>query len=407
MEKVKIAFVGTGGYGNYLLGLLEKEVDHDLYDLRAVIDPFVKSAPRYQWFVENHIPMYDTLEDFYAHDTAELVFIATPIHLHKQQCITAMRHGSHVMCEKPLVPLVQDVYDLKKVSQETGRFLGVGFQWSFYPSILAIKEDFLSGKLGKPKMLKSYIAWQRFDSYYGRNGWSAHIRSKNGDWVLDSIVTNATAHYLHNIFFMMGDTLAGSRLPSVVKTAMYRAKDIESFDTCVAGGEFDNGARFIYLASHSTEINRDPVIEYEFENAVVRGDMNQKDSHLVATFRDGSTKDYGLVNGDSYTAVKLITALKAVRGEAQLTSDPDSILPHLIVCDAMLDQDDIHDFPKDLVYRVEGDNPGTFVHGLYDDLRRCFDDGKLPSEEGFSWAFPEKQLDVADYREFKGTKFQK
>lgn len=407
MEKVKIAFVGAGGYGNYLLGLMENEVDHDLYEMRAVIDPFVKSAPRYQWLVDHKIPLYDTLDEFYEHDSAELVFIASPIHLHKQQCITAMRHGSHVMCEKPLAPLVQDVYDLKKVSEETGRMLGVGFQWSYYPSILGIKEDILSGKLGKPLMLKSYIAWQRFDSYYARNGWAGHIFSKNGDWVLDSIVTNATAHYLHNIFFMMGEKLESAKMPETIKTGMYRAKNIESFDTCIAGGTFDNGAKFIYLASHSTEINRDPVIEYEFENGVVRGDMNEKDSHLTAVFKDGSTKDYGPVYGDAYTSVKLTVALKAVRGEAILTCDADTILPHLVVCDAMLDQDDIHDFPKDLVYREEGDHAGTFVKGLYGDLRRCFDDGKLPSEEGFAWAFPEKTLDVKNYREFKGLKFKK
>ena len=166
MKKVKLALVGAGGYGDYCLGLMERFVDPETYALVAAIDPFYERVPRFEKLKAEGVPFYRTLEDFFAVDTADLVLIASPIHMHREQCMLAMQHGAHVLCEKPLAPIVQDALAIRDAAAKYGKKLGVGFQMSFCDPIQNLKKDIRAGLLGAPKSLRSYVSWQRFDSYY-------------------------------------------------------------------------------------------------------------------------------------------------------------------------------------------------------------------------------------------------
>ena len=47
----------------------------------------------------------------------------------------------------------------------------------------------------------------------------------------------------------------------------------------------------LYIAvTHSGDKNIDPILRYEFENAVVTASGNDDTAEIVATFRDGSVK---------------------------------------------------------------------------------------------------------------------
>ena len=102
MNKVRMAIAGIGGYGDYCLGLMERFVDPESYELVGAIDPFYERAPRADKLRAAGVPLYRELDEFYAADSCELLLIASPIHLHKQQCLTAFAHGSNVLCEKLL-----------------------------------------------------------------------------------------------------------------------------------------------------------------------------------------------------------------------------------------------------------------------------------------------------------------
>lgn len=387
MTKIKIALVGAGGYGDVYMNMLRKDINNDEYILTAVIDPFIEKVPSFKYISENNIPMYRALEEFYANDSAELVIISSPLTEHKRQVITALRNGSHVLCEKPLVATVEETEEIRREQKESGKLLGVGFQWSFSESMLSLKRDIINGVFGNPISLRTFISWKRYDDYYESSSWKGRIKDDNGNIILDSIVTNATSHYLHNIFFLMGEEIQSAKLPLDFRAAVYRAKNIESFDTCFLKGNFDNGASFMYAASHSGDIEDEPKCIYEFENAVVTYDGNEHSKGVRALFKDGSEKCYGCPEHSE----KLKLMLSAIRGEAEIPCTIDTIIPHLAVCNSIFRKINITDFPDTLLYH-ESNPAGVFVKGLHAQLLRCYMENKLPSELAYVWAADETRV---------------
>lgn len=406
MKKTTLALIGAGGYGDYCLGLLERFVDPASYSLIAVIDPYYENVPRYASLCAAGVPCYHTPEEFYAAGHADLVLIASPIHLHREQCIAAMRQGSDVLCEKPLAPLLQDVRAIKDVQRQTGRRLGVGFQMSFCKPILDLKQDIQSGLLGAPRSLRCYVSWQRFDSYY-HSPWRGRLRDTQGRWVLDSILTNATAHYLHNACFILGDAQDKAAAPVQLSAELYNGKGIETFDTAFIKGRFSNGCSLFLAVTHSGDRNIDPMLHYEFENAVVTAAGNDDSAEIIATFCDGSVKNYGAALGEYHVAQKLRTMLAAAgtQDNIAIPCTADTIMPQLTVCNALFDQAHVHPLPAGEMQRVTEPESGLFLPGLSDAAWNCFQQEKLPSEQGLCWACPPDTIQLAGYTAFSGKRF--
>lgn len=395
MEPIKVAFAGAGGYADTCLGLLLNDIPQEEYKLVGIADPFASRAPRFPFFKEKKIPLYDTVEDLFAEQTVDALYIASPIPFHRRQCEAALAHGCAVLCEKPLTARYEDAMDLRSLSAQYGRPLGVGFQWSFAPSVLRAKQDILSGVYGRAVTLKALISWPRFDDYYNNSKWKGRITDADGNPVFDSVVTNATAHYLHNIFFMMGPRIDRSELPAQVWGSVYRAKPIESFDTCFLKGKFPNGADFLFLSTHSGDDNIHPIVEYTFEKGVIRIDENDA-TPCVRGYVDGKEICYGDVSTPEVNSYKIKALLACVRDGSPLTCPVDAVLPHQAVCTAIFDQLAVREFPKNLVYHTS--NPdGRFVNGLCRDLRTCFAAGQTPGEAGCGWAGKDASLDLSGF----------
>ncbi len=400
-HKTKVVMVGSAGFANHYLEMLLDRVDPELFQLQAIVDPFVKKAPRYQQLMEMKIPFYDTLEEFYQHHDAELAIIATPIKFHQPQSITALSHGSNVLCEKPLVTNLDDIPPLRETVRRTGRQMAVGFQWSFSPALLRLKQDIIDGVFGKPLLFQSFAIYTRYDRYYARNNWAGKLYDAAGDLVLDSIATNATAHFLHNIFFMLGKDIPSSAMPERIQASLYRANPVETFDTCFLSGEFADGCRFQYVTSHCSEDNRAPILHYELEKAVITYDANAENPRILACFRDGHSVDYG--RPDDTTKgydEKLYFMLTNVEKNLPVPCTQETILPHLTVCDALFDHVPVQEFPKELTYRATDakGGGGTFVKDLFPQMWTCFEKNLSPYEAGFSWAVPSTEVDITGYR---------
>ena len=396
MKKVKMAISGIGGYGDYCLGLMERFVDPESCELVATIDPFYEKAPRAEKLREAGVPLFRDLEEFYAENSCELLLIASPIHLHKQQCLTAFAHGSNVLCEKPLAPILQDAHEIDEAARKAGVKLGVGFQMSFCRPIQELKRDIL----GKPLMLKSYVSWQRYDSYYN-SPWKGRLRDRNGNLVLDSIITNATAHYLHNTCFVLGEDMTSAQMPVSLSAELYNGKGIQTFDTAFLRGSFADGCQFYLAVTHSGDRNIDPVLCYEFENAVVTASGNDDSAEIIATFRDGTTKNYGAALGEYHVAEKIRSMIAATADpEKAVACTAQTILPQLTVCNAIVEYGRVAPLPEDRMQRVTEPEPGVFMPGLADEAWQCFEQAKLPSELGFDWAQQPSDIPLKGYTAF-------
>ena len=374
---MKILLVGTGGYGSiYARALLNNTAPDIVWE--GAVDPFF-AAGRYDGEIkERGVPVYNTMEDFFAEHTADLAVIATPPFLHLEQCLCALRHGAYVLCEKPAAPSVDEVEQMIAAQKQYGRFIAVGYQWSFARAILALKQDILDGVLGKPLSFRTLISWPRDYAYYKRGGgWGGKL-FVNGRPLYDSIASNACAHYIHNMLFLLGDTLASAATPTAIDAECLRANDIESFDTCTLRARAADTDLY-FAASHAAESQINPAFVYTFENAEVRFAKDDT-SQIVATFRDGSVKNYG--DPFEEPAEKMFRCVEDIQTGKTPVCTAETAIAHTRLIAMLHESTELRTFPASLICETaEGDR--RFVRGLTEALSEAYENCRLLSEVGF------------------------
>ena len=379
---VSIALVGIGGYGKfYLKELLDAAPERNIV-LTAGIDPYPERSSLYPEMQAREIPIYPDLWTFYQHTSADLVIISAPIHLHAPLTTLALSKGSHVLCEKPLGASVEDARLMLEAEQRAGKPAAIGYQWSYSDAILALKRDILAGRFGKPLHLRSLVLWPRGRSYYERNDWAARLKTPDGAWVLDSPVNNATAHYLHNMLFLLGDRMDTSAAPLTVEAELYRANAIENYDTAAMRVATATCPDLLFITAHPVNSYRGPVLHYEFEQAII--EYPSEEGGFRATFKDGSIQEYG--NPEDTAPNKIWAAVEAARTGAPLVCGIRTSLPQL-ACALAAQETEIHTFPHERVEVIDtGNDSLTYVPGLFEDLVAAYEANRLPSEMGMAWA---------------------
>ena len=182
----RITLVGLGGYGEgYIQELLGASVNREIR-LVAGIDPAPERCRSLPDLHQAGIPIYPSLQDFLKQEHADLIVLASPIHMHATQTCLSLAYDSHVLCEKPVCAVIQDAHRMAEAEQRAGKSVAVGYQWSFTSAIQNLKRDIMSGIFGAPKRLKTSVLWPRLASYYQRNRWAGRIKSDSREWVLDS-----------------------------------------------------------------------------------------------------------------------------------------------------------------------------------------------------------------------------
>jgi len=389
-EPLTILLVGAGGYGNFYIDLLlDAKAPRD-FRVAGVVEPNPTGSLRLKELFRENVPLYRSLDEFYTQHRADLAVISSPIQFHAQQIITAVTAGSHVLCEKPLCATVEEGKALIQAAKNTGKLVAVGYQWSFSQAIQDLKKDIGRGLLGRAQRMKTMVLWPREFAYFRRNNWAGRIKDDQGRLVLDSVVNNATAHFLHNMFFILGESSGKSAYPAAVTAELYRVNPIENYDTAALRVRMAAGTELMFYATHATLEEQDPVFSFEFENAVVNYGQNQG-GNIVAVFRNGETKVYG----DPFAAEgnKLWTTITAIKEGKAVPCGPEAALPHVVCVNGIQETGEILPFPADLVKSrtgSQGEKTGVYVEGLAQDLIGAYEEWKLPSELGLVWARPGK-----------------
>ncbi len=399
-KTISAAVAGICGYGrNYIPHLLKLAKEGQVRFVGA-IEPNPDGCALLPDLQAAGVPLYASLEDFYRRASADLMILATPINLHCPQSCFALSKGSNVLCEKPVSATIQDAQAIATAAADCKKFVAVGYQWSFADTIQDLKRDIMSGLFGRPQRLKSLVLWPRDDRYYKRNNWAGRCRTDDGSWILDSPINNAAAHYLHNMFYVLGDKIDTSARPANITAELYRANDIENFDTAAIRCYTDSGAEILFYTSHAIPQYRGPIICYEFENAVTRYETNgygENNPPVIAHFNDGRIKNYGAP--DSQPFKKLYDAVEAARGDRQIVCGAPAAMSQTLCINGAQDSPDrIIEFPASMV-STQSVSEGNVkcVEGLTEILSQCYEKTVLPSELSVSWAQKGKIIDLTDY----------
>lgn len=181
----------------------------------------------------------------------ELCFIPTGIALHCPMCIDALNAGMNVLIEKPAAGTLAEISEMKKVSDQTGRFVAVGFQDIYRPEYQELKRMLLDGVIGRIKSVSCRAVMPCTNAYFERNKWVGKLKIGN-TWVFDSPFNNSNAHQINLSLFLCGREFAASADITACDAEFYRAYDIESCDTGTIRAELDSGASLFIAMSRAS-----------------------------------------------------------------------------------------------------------------------------------------------------------
>lgn len=104
--------------------------------------------------------IFTSYEDLAACPDVDLVYIATPHLLHKEQALMCMRHKKHVLCEKPLALNEQETAEMAACAREEGVFLMEAMWTRFFPAAVRVRELVRSGAIGEVQHVEAKFSYR-------------------------------------------------------------------------------------------------------------------------------------------------------------------------------------------------------------------------------------------------------
>ena len=145
-EKLNIAMVGVGqgGVGGVLN--LPRMARENIVAMCAIDEQY--AGPNFEKYPKakrwtDFRRMLDRQKDI------DAVVVSTPDHSHAVIAVTAMRHGKHVYCEKPLARCIGEVRQMREVARETKVATQMGNHGTYEPSFRRAVEIIQSGAIGQ------------------------------------------------------------------------------------------------------------------------------------------------------------------------------------------------------------------------------------------------------------------
>ena len=399
-KPVSVVLVGITGMGQSYLETILAGFSPGEVELRAVVEPNPERSAYAEELKDRGIPVFRSIDQVYeGAGTPALMVVCSPIHHHVSQTSHALKHGSYVLCEKPIGAVIQDANRLISIVDQTKLWVMMGYQWSYSRAVQSLKRDIVRGIFGKPLRMKTLCFWPRDEAYYKRNDWAGRVKDPFGKWVLDSPANNAMAHFLHNLFYILGEKTDGCAMPSEVTAELYRTYPIENYDTVACRAFTRDGVEILFYASHATSADLGPMFSLEFEQATIT--YGEAGDDILARDRSGNTRHYGSPEAE-HPLLKLFEAVKTIREPGAIVCGPEASVAQTLCMNGMQESvSAVIDFPDS---NVESDPEGKrrWVINLLQELESCYRKGVLPSESGLDWASSGQPISLENYHHFPG-----
>jgi predicted dehydrogenase len=83
----------------------------------------------------------------------DVVYVATPHSMHREDCLLCLQAGKPVLCEKPFTLNAVEAAEVMRAARERGLFLMEAMWTRFLPAIVRFRSLLAEGVLGEPQML--------------------------------------------------------------------------------------------------------------------------------------------------------------------------------------------------------------------------------------------------------------
>ena len=167
--------------------------------------------------------------------SADSVYLATPVFLHRKQAVQVIQSGRHVLVEKPLGLTAEDAREVVKAAEHTDIRAGCAYYRRFFPCYRQAKEMIDRGEFGKIVLVRmTYFSWTNPSPDDPHTYWRV-VKSKSGGGPISDMGS-------HMFDVMIGLLGMPNRVFARTKTLVH-PYDVE--DSAVVTMELEQGADVI------------------------------------------------------------------------------------------------------------------------------------------------------------------
>jgi predicted dehydrogenase len=209
--------------------------------LTAVADP---DPTRLAWANDNlgpEVQRFDRPADLLESGVADAVIVATPHFLHPVLSKSALEHGLHVLCEKPIAVYTKAARELEPLARSKGLVFALMYNQRTSPLYQKVRSLVMSGELGAVKRTSWTVThWYRPQSYYDLSAWRATWSGEGG-----GVLMNQSPHQLD--LWQWTVNMMPTRVRAFMSLGKYHQIEVE--DDVTAYVEYPNGATGTFITS--------------------------------------------------------------------------------------------------------------------------------------------------------------
>ncbi len=390
-----VALIGAGGFGqSHFRELLERGPVHGLR-LTAIADPSKLSPDIIAACADKAIQRYEDFRVMLDKESLDGVIIPAPIPLHFELAREVIRRGLPVYLEKPPVASTAQLEELIQAGNDR---IQVGFHIMSWEKTLSALRLIEEGAFGSIRTLRVLALWPRGSTYYNRSGWAGKLADAAGRPTFDGPATNAAAHYVQ----WMATAARAGHLgdPTSIRGEFFRARPIESYDTCSIRGQFAAGAKFCAVMSHAWHGRAETFVRIGTDAGELEFD-GQRVAFSESAAKPGLLQRIGgiLAKMGSLTDPETVHSLERSHADfGRLLREPGT-RPRVTPADCrdfikmtfgLLEAGaPIATIPPDCIDVIQdGDADFYAIRDLREATRRCLEDFQTFSEAGIAWAQP-------------------
>jgi predicted dehydrogenase len=231
--KLKFAVVGCGRMGLRRISLIQS---HPRAELRYVEDYDDEIARKVS--EEAGCDYFSGWEKLVSRPDIDCVVISVPNKFHHDICIATLEAGKHVFCEKPLARNPDEAQEMVEAAHRSQRFLKVGSNLRYFPSVLKAKELLDDDQIGEILFARGWI---------GHSGWQVGTWYSNAEIVGGGTLLDNGCHLLDIYRWFLGEVKSCVGFAS---TSLWPITPLE--ENAMALFRFSNG-KMAFLQSSWTE----------------------------------------------------------------------------------------------------------------------------------------------------------
>ena len=160
MKKIRFGVVGSNFITDWVIAGARED---ERFELTAI---YSRTRERGEEFAAKHnIPhVFTSLEEMAASDKVDAIYIASPNYAHAEQSILCMKHGKHILCEKPMAANASEAREMSEVAQANGVTLMEAMKSTLSPNFRAVMDNL--ERIGQPR--RYFASFCQYSSRYDK-----------------------------------------------------------------------------------------------------------------------------------------------------------------------------------------------------------------------------------------------